>query len=66
MKKQEMDWDKARENLLYVRQYLIQMPLGIDVLTKKVEPLLKRYYSGERSEDLYMKIMYLDIQELKV
>lgn len=54
------DWDKAREWLYEVeRMYKEIGGVGQLALVITIDPLIHRYESGERSEDLYDEIMSL-------
>jgi hypothetical protein len=56
------DWDKAEKHLLTVeRAYLESGVGGIFALVMFINPLIKRFNSGERSDELYNEILSLEI-----
>jgi hypothetical protein len=56
----DLDWTKAYEYLQSIRKMYTEIGLGFIALKIIINPLLLRYEKGERSQDLYDKIMELE------
>lgn len=57
-KESALDWDKAEKYLKEVRQQYNDIGYaGMFALAAVISPLLIRFYSGERTVDLYNDIM---------
>ena len=56
-----MNWEKAEEYLTEIRlEYTKIGKMGIPALNLFINPLLIRFENGERTQDLYNRIMELE------
>lgn len=61
MSEDGLNWDKAESRLYYSKQAYEKVPTGLFALAVKIFPLVQRYESGERTEELYNEIMDLEL-----